>query len=316
MDNLTRQFVLAWHLQRMSKNFDISFFDVGEYRNPLPTLVAKLLGKKTVVFHRGGNQFLEARIESGSGSERLVPFIQEFLMRLSYCLVDHIVCEADSIIEFGGLERYRRKILIFGFTIDTDRFQIRKDLAQRENLVGHFGRLTPKKGIINLVRAVPLVLRERSNVRFLIAGIGPERERIEQEIQVLGVKDRVTLSSFVPHEELPDFLNQLRLFVLPSYEEGVPTVLLEAMASGVVVLATPVGGIPDVVRDGETGFILENNTPELVAEAILGALAHPDLERIARQGRDLIESERSFEVGVAGWKKILQSIGVEDKAQA
>lgn len=306
LDNLTRQLVLTWHLLKMREDFDIAFFDVGEYRNPVPTLVAKLLGKKTVVFHRGGNKFLEARRDCTSGWERLVPFMQEPMMRLCYLIADHIVCEANAIIRFGGLERYKRKLLIFGPTyVDTDLFRVTTPLVERENLVGHLGRLVPKKRTVNLVRAIPLVLRERSDVHFLIAGQGPEQERVEREIEALGVKDRVTLIPFIPHDELPEHLNRLKLIVLPSDDEGVPTTMMEAMACGVVVLATPVGGIPDVVLHDKTGFILEDNTPQCITRGILRALAHPELGRISQQGRQFIERERSFQAGVAGWRGIL-----------
>ena len=293
--NLTSQFFLTWHVLTMRNDFDLAFLDVGEYRNPLPMLVAKLLGKKTVVFHRGGNKFLEARLDCTSGWEKLVPFVQECLMRVSYLLVDHILCEAKSIVRFGKLERYERKILVFGPTyIDTDRFRVTTTPGQRENLVGHLGRLVPKKRTVNLVRA--------------IAGQGPELERVEREIEALGVKEQVTLVPFIPHDELPEHLNRLKLIVLPSEDEGVPTTMMEAMACGVVVLARPVGGIPDVIFHDETGFILEDNTPQCIARGILRALAHPELGRISQQAREFIQRERSFQAGVAGWKDLLAKL--------
>ena len=101
-----------------------------------------------------------------------------------------------------------------------------------------------------------------------------------------------------------------RLLVLPSYTEGLPNIMLEAMACGTPVLATPVGAIPDVIIDGKTGFIMENNSPECIAENVVRALNSPDLERIAEDGRRFVEENFSFEKTVENWKRILQDTSI------
>ena len=84
--------------------------------------------------------------------------------------------------------------------------------------------------------------------------------------------------------------------------------MLEAMACGTPVLATPVGAIPDVIIDGKTGFIMENNSPECIAENVIRALASQDLERIAENGRRFVEENFTFEKTVENWRRILQEI--------
>jgi glycosyltransferase involved in cell wall biosynthesis len=95
----------------------------------------------------------------------------------------------------------------------------------------------------------------------------------------------------------------LRLLVLPSYTEGLPNIMLEAMACGTPVLATP-----DVIIDGKTGFIMENNSPECIAENVIRALNSPDLERIAEERRQFVEENFSFESTVTRWKEVLEEI--------
>ena len=87
-----------------------------------------------------------------------------------------------------------------------------------------------------------------------------------------------------------------------------PTVHDYAMACATLVIATPVGAIPDVIIDGKTGFIMENNSPECIAENVIRALNSPDLERIAEEGRRFVEEYYTFERTVENWKSILQSI--------
>ena len=76
------------------------------------------------------------------------------------------------------------------------------------------------------------------------------------------VNKNVTLVGWISHDELPSYLNMLKLLVVPSYTEGLPNIVIEAMSCGTPVLATPVGGVPDLIEDGITGFILEDNFPE------------------------------------------------------
>ena len=116
---------------------------------------------------------------------------------------------------------------------------------------------------------------------------------------------KVKFVGWISHDELPRYLNELKLLVLPSYTEGLPNIMLEAMACGTPVLATLVGAIPDIIKDGETGFIMENNSPECIAQNIIRALNHPNLERIAQNARALVEREFTFEKAVERYEKIV-----------
>lgn len=116
------------------------------------------------------------------------------------------------------------------------------------------------------------------------------------------------LPGWISHDNLADYLNDTKLLVLPSYTEGLPNIMLEALACGTPVLATQVGTVPDYIKDSETGFIMENNSPECLARNITRALNHPDLEKIALNGRRMVEREFTFNKTVDRFEKILTEL--------
>ena len=149
-------------------------------------------------------------------------------------------------------------------------------------------RLDGQKGITHLLDAVAAV----PQASFAIAGDGPNRDALEQRAMALGVSDRVR---FLGHRnDVPALLAAADLFVLPSLYEGLPLAVLEAMAAGVPVVATAIGGTDEVVRDGETGTLVPPANPEALAAAIGRALFDRDrASRLALAARSLVASEYS-----------------------
>jgi len=263
----------------------------------------KIFKKKPILAFAGsGRQVADAKNDS------LVKFLS-FLSKINCTLANRIILYSPNLIKEWNFEKYRNKILIaHEHFLDFDKFEIKKKLSERNNSVGYIGRLSEEKGVLNFVRAIPEILKERNDMEFLIGGDGQLRGEIEKYISGKNLNDKVKLAGWIPHEKLPDYLNELKLVVLPSFTEGLPNIMLEAMACGTPVLATPVGAIPDVITDGETGFIMENNSPECIARNVMRALKHPNLERIAENARALVEREFTYEKAVERWRGILKTI--------
>ncbi len=188
--------------------------------------------------------------------------------------------------------------------IDTSLFKITRPLTQRPKRVGFIGRLSEEKGVLNLIKAVPLVLDRDNNIEFTIIGDGPQNKEIRELVARDHLANRVKTTGWLPHAELPEKLNEMRLLILPSFTEGLPTIALEAMACGTPVLATPVGGVPELIKDGETGFIMADNSPQTIAQGIIRALSYPGPEEIARNARSLIDEEYTYEATVERFKKL------------
>jgi glycogen(starch) synthase len=136
------------------------------------------------------------------------------------------------------------------------------------------GRLHRQKGVDTLIRALPLLPPAAS---VLLVGDGPERPALQRLAGELGVADRVTVTGFLPHGMVPGLVAGADVVVLPSRYEELGTALVEAMAAGRPVVATRVGGIPELVRDGVDGLLVPPDDPEALAKAVIRVLANPVL---------------------------------------
>lgn len=291
---------VTFNLIKILKNVDIVSFQIGAQGYLLPKIVAKLFRKRVVIFLFGSPWKIAeiAHGESLLGMGRIVlPRLEKARMRINFFFTDLIAVESKSVVDFIGITKYKNKICTSGagaIYVDTNVFTVEKELKERKNIVGYIGRLSEEKGVMNFFSAIPLISEKHKALEFLIGGSGPLIEEIIEKSKNNKLYGKVELTGWIPHEKIPDYLNELRLIVLPSYVEGVPGIVQEAMACGTPVLATPVGGIPDLIRDGETGFIMENNLPEYIAKNVVRALEHPNLEEIVKSARKLIEDEYAY----------------------
>ena len=304
---LLAQLKICYQLCRISKIIDIVILWVGTRPFVLPLLCSKLLGKKTVSCATG---VITKHAVAGTG--QFSYYVLKVLEKTNFHLVDRVAVEAPGGIEFMGLNRFRKKIVVMGaLYIDTNIFKINRNVLERGNLVGYIGRLAEGKGIENFVQAMPLLLKECGDLEALIGGGGPLFDKIKDRLARDELTAKVRLTGWIPHDELPRYLNELKLFILPSYSEGLPGAVQEAMACGAVVVATPVGCVPDLIKDGETGFIMEDNSPQCIVRNVIRALEHPRLNEIALNARRLIEQEYTYEVMVekcrAAFDKLMKS---------
>jgi glycosyltransferase involved in cell wall biosynthesis len=161
-------------------------------------------------------------------------------------------------------------------------------------VIGTAGRLVPIKGIVYLIRALASLRTEIPDLRLEIAGSGPERSTIENEIRSHGLTDCVTFLDWQA-ELLPVFA-RWDIFVLPSLEESFGIAALEAMAAGLPVVATAVGGVPELVEDGRTGWLVPPANPNALADRLRGLLLDPE-ERRAMGAAGQARARESFSVG-------------------
>jgi len=210
--------------------------------------------------------------------------------------------------------RYRRDVVVVHNGVDVGRFRPQESdpaLRARWNvpldarLVISVGRLVGLKGLRLIVSALPQLPRD---VHYLVVGTGPEESSLRTQAASLGVVSRVHFAGRVEHAQLPLALSQAELFVQPSIgEEAFGISVIEAMACGLPVLAARIGGLPEVITDNETGWLVAPGDAAAWTSALSEALADPG--RLSRTGRAALrqaEAEFTWSASAAKLEKILE----------
>lgn len=169
--------------------------------------------------------------------------------------------------------------------------------GRSDGYVLYVGRLSHRKGLMDLVRCAKQTIQAAPETKFVVVGKGPLLSRVKSLLNQLGLQNSVTIVGYVNKETLLRLYQGASVFVLPSYHEGLPTVLLEAMACGVPVVATKVSGTTEVVQNEVNGILVPPRNPASLSEAILGITKDDSLaRRLAQNARKTIEEKFSFEI--------------------
>ena len=176
-----------------------------------------------------------------------------------------------------------------------------------------FGRFTEKKGILYLLRALPRILEHYPRLGLIAIGYGELEEALRRESRKLGLEEAVLFPGRLAHSDIGRYLRDCRVAVVPSVidrngeTDGMPTVVVEAMASGARVVGTAVDGIPDVIRHGENGWLCREKDPRDLADKILTALEDPSPSPVPRQAAETAEALDWSQVA-ARYLKVFQEV--------
>jgi glycosyltransferase involved in cell wall biosynthesis len=245
---------------------------------------------------------------------RLYEALDRLILHAMDCTVCVSKCQAvrvrRSLVSAG-------RVVVIRNAIETEPFN-HPDPAYRRTLEGLFsepprwivgaaGRLSPEKGFGQLVQAAEIVLRSMSDVGFVLFGDGPLRQALAKEIAARDLANRFVLAGF--RSDLEKCLPQLDLFTLPSYTEGLPVVVLEAFAARVPVVATAVGGTPEVVEEGVTGYLVPAGDADTLARRVLDLLRDEEKRRaMGRRGRQQVEKHFTFAAQSAQYQQLFERL--------
>lgn len=286
----------------------VLFFGATAYL--LPVLVARLAGKTVAVEPRGDVPLTlklnwQQRVPTPVAA--LLAGLVRLLERTSFAAADGVVTYTPNMARQLGLDPDASDVHPHGARyVDVEEFAPRVPFDERPKTVGFLGRIDEEKGIRTLAE---VARRLPDDYTFRFIGSGDLDDWLAAELDGEVDAGTVELAGWVDHDDVPRELNGLRLLVMPSEPtEGLPTTILEALACGTPVYATPVAGVPDVVKPGETGFHMESTDADAITADVERILSRDDLDEISENGRALVASEYSFDAAVDRYREILAAL--------
>lgn len=291
-----------WHLIRLFRREKPDVVVLSGLMNPHAALAARVLGIPVMW------QLLDTRPP--------MP-VRKFMMRVIRALSDSLMPVGYNVAaSHPGSESFGDRMVVFYPPVDTDAFRPQPESAKplRVELgipmdapvVGVIGNINPQKGHEYFVEAAAIVKRSIPDARFVVAGhIYPNHrayyESLLERARSLDLEPGKDIFYLGSRQDIPDILASIDLFALASVpnSEGTPTVILEAMACGVPVVASDVASVGEVVSDGQTGYVVPSMEPEIMASRIVDLLQDSDRRRVfSATGRKRVESEFSMEACV------------------
>jgi len=235
----------------------------------------------------------------------LLPFVEK--------VVAVAMMQKEHMSNYEGVPKDMIKVIYNG--IDIPKYSATVDKRAKINslgmgnydVVGIVGRLSDVKGIDILLNAAKLILKEKEGTQFVIVGDGPERIRLERLARDLKIHDKVYFLG--SRNDINEILPVFDVAVLSSRTEAFPMAILEYMASGKGIVATNVGSIAELIKDGETGFLVEKENPVVLAEKILCLLKYKELaSAMGERAKAFVQEKFSVELTVRDTETLLLDV--------
>jgi glycosyltransferase involved in cell wall biosynthesis len=274
---------------------------------PVSTILLKLLKKKSLILVGGISQIAPP-------GRRLTQKLESILDGIQFQLTDTILVVSKGFVRSSLLAKYEKKIfetpIIFLDVYFLRRFHFSLP-SSRNNVVGFVGRFSWEKGIMKFATSLPLIASKRDDVSFMIIGDGELKDILIEKLNSIGLTESVRLLPWIT--DIETYLQDIKLLIIPSEIEGLPSIMLEAMASGTLVLATSVGAIPDVIKEGNTGFLLKSNNPQHIADVVTVLLNRPELlEKVSINAYRYVEENFRYERALECWRRSFSELGLDE----
>jgi glycosyltransferase involved in cell wall biosynthesis len=294
------QFFQSRIFRKLESNFDLVHIH-HPFSPPVNTTLPKL-----VTFHSSLGELESGSIEAQNNYS--LPNIPKPLLSLIgkyFRIYEHkVIANVDLISTVSNALANELKnhykliddsINVLGNGVDTNLFTP-VNIKDNGTYILYTGRLSWNKGLIDLIRSAKKIIQRYPDISFVITGRGPIEHYLRELVTNMKLDNNFSFLGFVDMKRLIKTYQNASIYIFPSYYEGLPTSLLEAMACGVPVIATGVGGIPEVVNDGKNGFIVPIKNPEAIANSVIKLLENQkSRKKMGKIARKTIEENYSWD---------------------
>lgn len=302
-----RDFWRKWKM--ISKeNYDIVFSTTRFFVQPLLAIFYAKKRKLPILHIEHGSDFVK-----GTFFVTLVArLFDETIGRFILLQANKIIAPSESAAKFIKLlSRKEAPIIYRGMPFaEIDAIAAKEKLKEQyknKKIITFVGRLIHGKGVIHLLEAIKNL--KRSDIVLLIVGYGDERKNLEEYAKANGIEKQVSFLGKVPFDEAISILKITDIFVNPSYNEGLPTSVLEAGTCKKAIIATNVGGTPEIITDKQSGIIIESHSSKAIKSALEDLLDNAEKRRIfGENARKEIEQKFNWENSVTAYLKEINSI--------
>jgi len=293
---------LGYMIWKINRNDGLDIIHV-QYKKEqiIATIVAKLFGIKVVWTEHGPLHSLIVK-------NPILLWVYRFCALLADKII--VVSEATKIsLQKIGIP-IDKLVRIYNGVIFPP-IQVLHSHRTSQKIVTVIARLIPDKGHLYLFRSFKIVKQKIPEAHLLVIGDGPLRRQLEELVKDLGLADSVSFLGHISHDHVQELLGKTEVVVMPSIGEGegLPYAVLEAMSHAKPVVATSVGGLPELVIDGETGIIVSPLDCVQLAEAIITLMQNPTLaHEMGKKGRKRVESEFSYNAMIDQTERLLLDV--------
>jgi glycosyltransferase involved in cell wall biosynthesis len=215
------------------------------------------------------------------GADRVITVSRAFARQLARIAPQDRITIVHNSINIDRVAAISRR--------DADALRVRLGIDESERVVLAVGRLSHEKGHADLIAAFEIIVKTHPQTKMVIIGDGPERERLEARARSSGLSDRIIFTGQVSDASV--YYRVADALALPSHSEGSPNVLLEAMSAGLPVVATRVGGVPEIVEDEESALLVAARDSQSMARAVIRLLDDRDLpQRLTAAAREKVKN--------------------------
>jgi glycosyltransferase involved in cell wall biosynthesis len=292
-----------------------SFILIMGTLNPFAVILFRLFYRTKVYVRAGGfayyydPRFLKIM-------EKFKSYFNKFVEFVTISLTNYLIVDSKNMVKYIPSPIILKNIIIrsktftwgsLGVASFDTKPMIRIPPSKRSPVIGYIGDLTQYRSVLELVYSFKLLSKMLPELKFIIIGSGQLENQIKSFIENNpDLRSKLLFYPYMPYKYVLRILEKMKLLVFPTKQDGLPNILVEAMFHGCLVLTTPIGGIPDIVTDYETGFFLSDTTPISIARKVLQILSLDPriLDRIALNAYNNVRKKYSFTSTIIKWKHI------------